>query len=570
MTTDGQSAAKKSKVELIKENSRNLRGTLAEELLQDTPKFAGDSTQLLKFHGVYQQEDRDIRKAARDGSGDRSYIMMVRTKIPAGILKPEQYLAFDRISDEFANGTLRITTRQTIQFHGIIKGNLKQTIASLNAALVTTIGACGDIERNVVTCPAPDGDAIHEAVRQMAFTLSDGLLPQTRAYHEIWLDGEKAISTEEEPIYGNNYLPRKFKTGVALPGDNCVDVHSNDLGLIAITGPNGVEGANMVVGGGLGMTHGIQATYPRLADAMAFVPSEKLLDVAKAIIAVYREYGDRSNRKHARIKYIVEERGIAWLRAEVEKRLGYALEAPREVPITAVEDHLGWHESADGTWYLGVHVPSGRVADRGDERARSGFRALVERFSPGVVLTTQQNIIFSGFTVAQRAEVDALLAAYGVAGVDSLSTVKRFGMACPAMPTCGLAVSEAERVMPELVGDIESRWVAHGLADDPIVVRMTGCPNGCARPYVAEVGVVGRSGDTYNVYVGGSALGTRLNTLVAEIVPLREIAGMLDPLFATYAEKRGEGETFGDFWDRMGIDEARRITNWSPARADAG
>jgi len=512
-----------------------------------------------------------FRKAVRDGSGERAYIFMVRTKIPGGILKPEQYLAFDRISDEYANGTLRITTRQTIQFHGIIKSNLKTTIASLNSALVTTIGACGDIERNVVTCPAPDHDHLHQAVRQIAFTMSDGLLPQTRAYHEIWLDGEKAISTEDEPIYGNNYLPRKFKTGVAFPGDNCIDVYSNDLGLIAIPGPDGiVDGANVVVGGGLGMTHGIQATYPRLADTMAFVPTGSLLEVGKAVIAVYREYGDRANRKHARIKYIVEERGIGWLRSEVERRIGYALEDPRDVPVTAVDDHLGWHESGDGTWYLGVHVSSGRVVDSGSERLRSGFRAVVERFSPGVVLTTQQNIIFAGFTAEQRPEVDAILAAHGVGGVESLSTVKRFGMACPAMPTCGLAVSEAERVMPDLVCDIEARWSAHGLANEPIVVRMTGCPNGCARPYVAEVGVVGRSGDTYNVYVGGSALGTRLNTLIAEIVPLGDIGRLLDPLFAVYAEKRIAGEPFGDFWDRIGIDEARRITNWSPARADAG
>ena len=559
---------KKSKVELIKESSRNLRGSLADELAQETSKFAGDSVQLLKFHGIYQQEDRDVRKSVRDDGGDRSYIFMIRTRIPAGLLTAGQYLAFDRIADEFANGSLRITTRQTIQFHGVIKRRLKSSIRKINDSLVTTLGACGDVERNVVTCPAPDGDAAHEAIRDLALELSDGLLPKTRAYHEIWLNGEKALTTEpeHEPLYGVNYLPRKFKTGVALPHDNCIDVHSNDLGLLAVTGPNGVEGANVLVGGGFGMTHGITVTYPRLADPMAYVIRGEVLEVAQAIVAVYRDHGDRSNRKHARIKYLVAERGIDWLKSEVERRLGRTLEAPRDLPVTAVDDHLGWHPQANGKLYLGVHVPSGRIADAGDCRTRSAFRTLVERFAPRVVLTTQQNLVFADLDPADRAAIEDLLAAHGVvAAAASLPLVHRFSMACPAMPTCGLAVSEAERVMPRLVEDIEARWASHGLASQPVVVRMTGCPNGCARPYNAEIGVVGRSGDNYNVYIGASALGTRLNTLLAELVPLAGIGALLDPLFAAYRERRANSETFGDFCDRIGVEEARTITAGSPA-----
>ncbi len=550
----------RSKVELIKEASDHLRGSLASELGGDEPRFGGDSAQLLKFHGVYQQEDRDQRKSAREEGGDRRFIFMVRMRIPGGRLSAAQYLAFDELAGHHADGTLRLTTRQTFQLHGVIKSGLKRTIREINDALVMTLGACGDVERNVVACPAPGDDAAHEAMQRLARELSDGLLPRTRAYHEIWLDGEKVASTEpeDEPLYGAAYLPRKFKTGIALPGDNCIDLYTQDLGFLAILDDGVLQGVNVLVGGGLGMTHGLTATYPRLGDPMAFVTPDRIIETARAVIAVYRDFGDRTNRKHARLKYVVEEWGIRRFTEAVQGRLPFELEPPRSVSVTATEDHLGWHRTSAGSWYLGVHIPNGRIKDEGDWRAREALRRLVEQYRPGVHLTPQQNILFSGFQESQRTAVDRLLVEHGLTPAERIAPVRRFALACPAMPTCGLAVSEAERVMPAVLDDLERRWAHAGLGNQPLAVRMTGCPNGCARPYTAEVGIVGRSADRYNVYLGGTAEGTALTTLFAELIPLQDLGALLAPVFEAYRDGRLPGEAFGAYCGRIGVDALRR------------
>jgi len=555
------------KAEAIKEGSHFLRGGISEELAQTTTGFSAANAQVLKFHGMYQQEDRDSRQERKREGQEKAHMFMLRTKVPGGRVTPEQYLVHDEIASRFGNGTLRITARQDFQLHGVLKQNITETLQTLNATLLSTMGACGDVVRNVVLCPRLTAGNIEQELWQHVSALSRYFTPKTQAYAEIWLDGEKVATVSEdgeEPVYGRAYLPRKFKIGVALPWDNCVDVLAQDLGVVAVPEKGRVSGCNVYVGGGQGMTHNKPATFPALGKALAWVTAEQIVSVAAAVVETFRDWGDRENRKHARIKYLVAERGIGWLREEVEKRLGYALAAPRPVPFSGAHSHLGWHRQADGLWSLGVYVESGRIADTETQKVKTAFHRIVERLQPGIRLTTDQNILFTDVPPARREELEDLLKAHGVALAEEVVPVRHRAMACPALPTCGLALSEAERVLPSLLQQVEQELQNVGLEDEAPVVRITGCPNGCARPYTAEIGIVGRSGDHYVLYLGGSHLGVRLGVPVLDLVRGQDIVPTLHPLFLAFREEGVDGEHFGDFCHRIGLERARRIITSHP------
>lgn len=545
--------AKKSN-EIIKAESRGLYGTIAEELANSERYFSDDAEKILKFHGMYQQEDRDARK--RDRVADH-HQFMIRSKMPGGQLTAAQYLAHDAIADEFGSGTLRLTTREAIQLHGVLKDDIRDTLRRLNHALVTTLGACGDIVRNVLACPAPMADPQRQAVQQFAFELTRALFPRTNAYHQIWLDGEELIDDHvvEEPLYGPTYLPRKFKIAIAYAGDNCVDVYTNDVGLVAIfDDQQRLTGFNLLAGGGMGMTHNNDATYARLADEIGFITPSQVVETVKGIVTIHRDFGDRVDRKHARLKYILADRGVEWFRQELESRVSFQFEQIQPMPEFVVDDHLGWHEQGDGQWFLGIPIENGRIVDRGNYRLRSGLRTVIEQFNLPVRVTAQQNILLADIAESARADVENLLTEYQITQVQDISPVRRRGIACVALPTCSLAITEAERVLPGVIDEFEDALADLQIADADITVRMTGCPNGCARPYVAEIALVGRSLDKYTVFLGGSPAGTRLAKPFLDLVPIREIVPTLRPILAFYRDYRNQGEAFGDFCTRVGFD----------------
>ncbi len=550
-----------SKVERIKAHSHGLRGQIPEELAQATTRFSEDQIQLIKFHGIYQQEDRDARQARKAAGTEKAYMMMVRSRIPGGVLTTDQYLVHDDLAGRFANGTLRITTRQGIQLHGVLKSDLQPTIQAINEALLSTLAACGDVNRNVMACPAPMTTRAQARVQEIAHTLAMRLAPRSRAYHEIWVDGEQAPTgeapIEDEPIYGPTYLPRKFKIGVAFPGDNCVDVYTQDVGLVAELDGQDLAGFTVLIGGGMGATHNKAETYPRLASPLCFATPDEVVGVVETVVTIQRDYGDRTNRKHARMKYLVEERGIAWFRAEAERRLGRTLADPRTVEWQDVQDHLGWHEQADGNLFLGLYVENGRIKDTAEARMRSALRQVVSEFGPGVRLTGQQNILLTDITPAQRGAVEAALVAHGVNIDPQAAGLGRHAMACPALPTCGLALADAERSLPSVVEQIDHELKVLGLAGERISVRMTGCPNGCARPFMGDIGFVGRTKDVYSVYVGGDWQNTRMNTLYADSINVANLAAELRPLLTLWQENRQGGEGFGDYCHRVGVEALR-------------
>ncbi len=549
-----------SKNEQIKIESDYLRGQITEELSQCTSHFSEAQVQLLKFHGTYQQEDRDARKERKAAGTEKAYQFMVRSRIPGGVLTAEQYLAEDDLAGRYANGTLRITTRQGFQLHGVLKGDLRSTIHSINEALLSTLAACGDVNRNVMACPAPAANRAQAQVQEIAHRIALHLAPHSHAYHEIWVDGEQLETVklpeedETEPIYGPTYLPRKFKIGVAFPGDNCIDVYTQDIGLVASLEGEQLDGFTVLVGGGMGMTHGKTETYPRLATPLCYARAEEVIAVVETIVTIQRDYGDRQNRKHARMKYLVEERGIAWFRAELERRLGHTVQDQHTITWHDAEDHLGWHAQDNGEWFLGLYVANGRIKDTTTIRLRTGLRHAIEKFQPGIRLTSQQNILFTDISEAQREPFSALLANYGISTDPTEIGTQRFAMACPALPTCGLALAEAERVLPTVMQQIEADLQGLGLANIPLSVRMTGCPNGCARPYMGDIGFVGRTKDVYNVYVGGDMPNTRLNTLYAPSIHLNDLAKTIYPLLVLWRDERNSEESFGDFCYRVGLD----------------
>jgi sulfite reductase (ferredoxin) len=547
-----------SKVERIKAASNHLRGSIASELGAPEQPFSEESAQVLKFHGVYQQDDRDRRKEARARGLDKHWQMMIRTRIPGGLVSPEGYLAHDDIAGRWGNGTIRVTTRQAIQLHGVLKGDLKSTIRAISASLMTSLGGCGDQERNLLCCPAPEAGRFREEVKAFLDQLVAELSAKTRAYHEIWIDGELADggipADEEEPLYGETYLPRKFKTAIAIEGDNCVDVYSNDLGLVVMRGPNGRPGGvNLVVGGGLGRTANKPETFPTVGVPMAFVALEHAAAAARAVVAVQRDFGDRANRRHARLKYLVHDRGIGWFRDRVQERVDFELLPARPLTWTPVDDHLGWHRQGDGCLYYGLFVENGRIKDDGDFRLRAALRLLVERYRPTLYLTAQQNVIIAGLDPSVREPVERLLKEHGIPLSAEISNTVRHSMGCPAYPTCGLAVAESERALPTLIRQIEAIVAELGLAGERISYRMTGCPNGCARPYLGDVGFVGTTLGKYDVFLGGDFDGTRLNELYAHNVPLDGIPALLrGPLAAFGAERQG-AEGFGNWCHRVGV-----------------
>ena len=551
-----------SKNETIKATSNHLRGLIKEELLEDTPAFGDASEQLLKFHGIYQQDDRDRRKEARAKGLDKHHQLMIRTRIPGGVVSPDAYIAHDDISRRWANGTLRVTTRQDFQLHGVLKGDIKKSIRAINDALLTTLGGCGDVERNIMCCPEPIADRFHADVHRSIAAMVTELTPKTGAYHEIWLDGEvvKTSEPEVEPLYREQYLPRKFKTTVALEGDNCVDVYAHDLAIVAMrTADGAVRGFNVLVGGGLGRTHNKPETFVAVAQPLCFVQPDQVVGVAREVVAVQRDFGDRANRRHARLKYTIADHGLDWFRDEVQKRVAFQLQPPEPLAWKPVDDHLGWHEQGDGRLYVGIYIENGRIADVEGVRSRTGLRRIVEELRPEVRLTAQQNVILAGIDPADRPRVERLMAEHGIAAVEVIPQAVRNAMACPAIPTCGLAVAEAERALPGLIRRLATVLDELGLGAERISFRMSGCPNGCSRPYLGDVGFVGTTLGKYDVMLGGDFNGTRLNRLFAPNVPITEIPALLKPMFETFRAGRRPDEGFGNWVDRVGFDSLREI-----------
>jgi sulfite reductase (NADPH) hemoprotein beta-component len=567
-----------AKNELLKADKPDLSGTIRETLANPAAdRFSGDDEQFIKFHGIYQQDDRDKRKVAKE------YSVMVRTRQTGGIVPAAQYLVYDELSGRFANGTLRITSRQTFQFHGVLQQGIGNLIKSINEALSSTLATCGDVNRNVTAPSNPPVDAITQAIEDDSFTLTRALLPKTTSYHSIWVDGvqldlglgekiakARASVDQANPympppadldesgapadnLYGKTYLPRKFKTGFALPPNNDIDVFTNDMGYVAIVEGGKLVGYNLLVGGGLGTSHGNKATYPRLADVIGFLTREQVVAVGEAVIKIHRDWGDRTDRKHARIKYVLQEKGVEWFKGELAQRLGAPLPAAKPFLFVGQGDAFGWTKQSDGKWFLGLFIETGRVKDAGDYKLKTALRTIAEKYSPTFRLTATQNLILSDIKEADKAAIEKTLHDHGCGIVFNPGLVKGRGMACPALPTCGLSLAESERVFPKILAKIEDAQAEAGFPGEELVVRMTGCPNGCARPYNAEIGFVGKAPSKYNLMLGGNREGTRLARLFKESVHADEIPAVVGALFQQYAKERKAGQAFGDWADQAAI-----------------
>ncbi len=541
-------------VETLKLNSHGLRGRLAEELAEGGIQVSEDAYNLLKFHGSYEQFDRDTATERKQRKEEKEYQFMVRVRMPGGMLTADQYLALDRLADDYANGTLRITTRQGIQFHGVLKADLKPSIAAINHALLTTMSACGDVVRNVMTTAAPRRDTQHLRLQEDARFLSTALLPRSRGYYQIFLDEEPVAGFDEhDPLYGDTYLPRKFKIGLATPSDNSADVLANDLAFIAVfDAEDTLLGYNVAIGGGLGMTHNRADTFPRLASPICFVGPDELEDAARWVVSLHRDHGGRTDRKRARLKYVVEDHGLPWCKQQLDAYAGRELEPPRPTARLHIPELLGWHEQGDGLWWLGVPVPSGRIGDSEATTLRTALREIVERFRVDPVMTAQQDVLLSNVRPEHRGEIDRILEAHRVVPASALSTFERFALACPALPTCGLALTEAERVREPIVASLDGILRSLGLQDRRISLRITGCPNGCARSYSGDIGLVGRIPGHYAIYVGGDFDGHTLSFRLLERVPEARLGEAFAPLFAGWAEQGLKDEGFGEFCSRVG------------------
>lgn len=542
-----------TKNEQLKIAIPTLAGTIAATLADPAADcFSGDDEQFLKFHGIYQQDDRDQRKQGK------VHIMMIRGRIPGGVLSATQWMVFDDLATRYGNDTLRITTRQSIQWHGVAKSGLGALMKGINRALVDTLAACGDVNRNVMAAPTPAGTHAREQVYEDSRRVSEALLPKTKAYHSIWLDGVQLDLDSPEnkdfvdPLYGRQYLPRKFKVAFVIPPTNDMDVFANCLGFIAIVENDQVVGYNVAVGGGMGRSHGNAATYARLATELGFFPREKLVDVAKAVLTIHRDFGDRTDRKHARLKYVVQERGADFIRTEIEQRAGVKLAPPRRYTLETTNDRYGWQRALDGSWFVTLFVSMGRIKDTEGHQMKTALRRVAERF-PGIEfrLSANQNILLANVADADRASVTALLGEHGVRTEQQAGILHSAAIACPALPTCGLSLAESERYLPGLLTKIEALCDEVGVGGQEIVIRMTGCPNGCARPYMAEIGFVGKAPGRYQLWLGGNENGTRLNRVWKEMVKDAEILNELRPLLTRYAAERTSGERFGDWVARV-------------------
>ena len=547
-------------MEKIKKASRGLRGTLVESLQDPLTGAIRDSdTQLIKFHGSYMQDDRDLRAEREHQKLEPAYSFMIRTRLPGGVVSPKQWLALSTLARTYATGTLRMTTRQAFQVHGVIKKDLKKTMQAMNAVLIDSIAACGDVNRNVMASANPVESKLHQEVYDWSVKLSEHLKPKTRAYHEIWLNGDKLVGPpEEEPILGPVYLPRKFKTAIVVPPHNDVDVFSQDLGFIAILDTEGLEegrllGFNLVVGGGLGATHGEPQTYPRIGDVIGFLTPDQTLKVAETVVMIQRDYGDRTERKHARLKYTIDDRGIDWFKAELFKRLGYDLPPPRPFKFTTQGDRFGWLRGHDGRWHLTLRIESGRVADRPGALHLTGIEKIAQIHQGDFRLTPNQNLIIANVPASECMKIDQLVADHGFAKSLLTSPVRRDALACVALPTCGLSMAEAERYLPSFTEKVEGVLARYSLKNIPLTLRITGCPNGCARPYLAEIALIGRAPGRYTLRLGGDAVGQRLNVIYRDNIDEGAILGVLDELFARYAVERQADERFGDFLWRANL-----------------
>ncbi|GBE90543.1 sulfite reductase, ferredoxin dependent [Nostoc cycadae] len=570
---------KPSKVEGIKEHSNFLREPVATQILEDTTHFTEDAIQILKFHGSYQQDNRDNRVKGQE----KDYQFMLRTKNPGGFVPPQLYLALDQLADEYGNHTLRATTRQGFQVHGILKKNLKAAIATIVKNLGSTLGACGDINRNVMAPPVPfKNRPEYKYAWEYAQNIADLLSPQTGAYYEIWLDGEKAISAEEdpavkaarqsngtgtivhdseEPLYGTYYMPRKFKVSVTVPGDNSIDLYSQDLTLVVITNSQGeLEGFDVFAGGGLGRTHNKEETFARLADPICYVDKADVYEIVKAIVATQRDYGDRTERRHARLKYLINDWGVDRFRAKVEEYFGKPVAPFKPLPELKYEDFLGWQEQGDGKLFLGISIDNGRVKNEGSLQLKTALREIVEKFHLPIRLTPHQNLIFCDIDPKNKSAIQEILDRCGVvSNPDEIEPLVRYAMACPALPTCGLAITESERAIPGILQRIRALLNQVGLQNEHFVVRMTGCPNGCARPYMAELGFVGSGPESYQVWLGGSPDQTRLAQPIVEKLHDNDIESFLEPIFVYFQKSREADESFGDFCSRVGFDAIREF-----------
>lgn len=565
MISDSQSPEKLHKNESIKSASEFLRGTILEGLSDSlTGSMSADDQQLTKFHGIYQQDNRDHRAERRRKKLDKAYTFMARICLPGGTCTSEQWIAIDDLADYCEFNTLKITTRQALQLHGILKSNLKNTIKTVNDALLTTLAACGDVNRNVMCNPNPPKSEIYNDVQSIAEAVDTHLKPRTSAYAEIWLDGEKIVShggSDAEPLYGETYLPRKFKIAFAIPPHNDVDVFAHCLGFIAIIEGDKLLGFNVTVGGGMGMTHGNEETFPRLADVIAFCTSDQVLDVSEKIVSIQRDFGDRTNRAHARFKYTVEDRGKDSILKELEARLGYSLEEPKAYKFESNGDLYGWVQDFEGFWNLGLYIEGGRVLDEGNLKIKTGLKEIAKIHKGDFRLTANQNIIIGKIAEKDKKTIQALVEKYELDGYERFSGIRKNQIACVALPTCGLALAESERYLPKLVSDIEVLLEELGLFKEPIVIRSTGCPNGCGRPYLGEIGLVGKVPGKYNLYLGAGFDGERLNKLYKNSVTHEQILDCLKPIFIDFAKNRKANERFGDFTIRAGYVNATNDGN---------
>lgn len=564
---------KLSPVEQIKIDSRFLRGTIQQDLANDSDQFDKDNSQLLKFHGTYQQDDRDSRgKSADGGKSAKAFSMMTRTRIPGGRMTSDQLIAHLDLCDTLGNATLKCTTRQALQLHGVLKSNLREVIHRICEVNLSTLAACGDVNRNVMCCPAPIKSPVYDEIYRLTEALKDHLAPKTKAYYELWVrdeeTGEETLEgggepEEIEPIYGKTYLPRKFKIGVTLPEDNCIDVYTQDLGFIAVVRDGKVIGYNVTVGGGMGMTPSAAKTFPALAQRMAFVTCDQAVGVAEAVVKVQRDFGDRTDRKRARMKYLIFDRGLEWFRGEVEKYYGQKLANCTEDDVTGVDLHMGWHPQGDGKFFYGLNVENGRLYDGEDRRWKTALREICAELKPSIRLTGNQSIILCDLEESALPKLREIIQRNKLPLSEEVSTVRLWSMACVALPTCSLSITESERVLPQVMDQMEVELAKLGLEKEAFTVRMTGCPNGCARPYNADVGLVGKAVGRYTIYLGGQLIGKRLAKIYKDLIPLEQIVPTLVPVFTEFKANRTANETFGDYCARVGVE------NLSAAEANA-
>lgn len=555
MSTQTNLSEKLDEMEHIKNRSNYLRGTIKEGLADEiTGAIAEDDTKLLKFHGSYMQDDRDIRDERRKQKLEPAYSFMIRVRVPGGTATADQWIAMDDISTEYANDTIKLTTRQAFQFHGILKRNLKSSMQSIHHAVMDSLAACGDVNRNVMCNPNPYQSGVHKEVDKLATDISDHLSPQTGAYHEIWLDDEKIVDTKEEvePMYGKTYLPRKFKIGIAVPPSNDIDVYSQDIGLISIIEDDQLVGFNVTVGGGMGMKHGNTKTYPQVGRLLGYFPKEEAIDVCEKLLTIQRDHGNREDRTNARFKYTVDRLGVDWIREELNTRLGWEIEEPRPFDFKHNGDRYGWTEGS-GKWHFTLFIQNGRVKDTQDYKLKTALREIAEIHTGDFRLTPNQNLIIANVSKSKKAQIQKIIDKYGITDGENYTGLRRNSMACVAFPTCGLAMAESERYLPTLINKIEGLLDEAGLNEEEITIRMTGCPNGCARPALAEIAFIGKAPGKYNMYLGGGFSGDRLNKLYKENIGEDEILESLRPIIIQYGKEKNDGEHFGDFVIRKGI-----------------